>query len=51
MLYEPSDRAKKLQKELLEFMDEYIYPNEKTYNDQMDAFRKAGSSTTYSIKR
>ncbi len=35
MLYEPSDRAKKLQKELLEFMDAYIYPNEKTYHEQI----------------
>ncbi|MFW5824771.1 MAG: acyl-CoA dehydrogenase family protein [Marinobacter sp.] len=36
MLYEPSDRAKKLQKELLEFMDAYIYPNEHKHHEQVD---------------
>lgn len=36
MLYEPSDRAKKLQKELLEFMDQYIYPNEHKHHEQVD---------------
>src|SRR5690554_2916830 len=35
MLYEPSDRAKKLQKELLEFMDAYVYPNEHKYHEQI----------------
>lgn len=35
MLYEPSDRAKKLQKELIEFMDAYIYPNEHKYHEQI----------------
>ncbi|WP_328187879.1 acyl-CoA dehydrogenase family protein [Marinobacter sp. OP 3.4] len=36
MLYEPSERAKKLQKELLEFMDQYIYPNEHKHHEQVD---------------
>ncbi|MFL1406905.1 acyl-CoA dehydrogenase family protein [Marinobacter sp. M1N3S26] len=36
MLYEPSERAKKLQKELLEFMDQYIYPNEHKHHEQID---------------
>jgi alkylation response protein AidB-like acyl-CoA dehydrogenase len=36
MSYDPSDRAKKLQKEITEFMDAYVYPNEKKYHDQID---------------
>ena len=36
MLYEPSDRAKKLQNELNEFMDAYVYPNEHTYHEQVE---------------
>jgi alkylation response protein AidB-like acyl-CoA dehydrogenase len=36
MLYEPSDRAKKLQNELNEFMDAYVYPNEHTYHEQIE---------------
>ncbi len=35
-MYEPSDRAKKLQKELTEFMEQYVYPNEHTYHEQVD---------------
>lgn len=35
MLYEPSERVQKLQKELLEFMDQYIYPNEHKYHEQV----------------
>ncbi|MFC4257936.1 acyl-CoA dehydrogenase family protein [Marinobacter lacisalsi] len=36
MLYEPSDRAKKLQKELTEFMEAYVYPNEHKYHEQVE---------------
>ncbi|SFR67599.1 Acyl-CoA dehydrogenase [Marinobacter daqiaonensis] len=36
MSYEPSDRAKKLQKELIEFMDAYVYPNEHKHHEQVD---------------
>ncbi|GGY85998.1 acyl-CoA dehydrogenase family protein [Marinobacter zhanjiangensis] len=36
MLYEPSDRAKQLQKELHEFMDAYVYPNEHKYHEQVE---------------
>ena len=36
MLYEPSERVKKLQKELLEFMDQYIYPNEHKHHEQVE---------------
>ncbi|MGG3470643.1 acyl-CoA dehydrogenase [Neobacillus pocheonensis] len=31
-----SDKVKELQKKLTEFMDEFIYPNEKVYHEQID---------------
>jgi acyl-CoA dehydrogenase len=36
MNFEYSDKVKKLQKQLQEFMDAYIYPNEKTYYEQIN---------------
>lgn len=36
MSYEPSDRAKKLQEEITEFMDAYVYPNEGKFHDQIE---------------
>lgn len=36
MNFEYSDKVKELQKRLLEFMDEYVYPNEKVYAEQID---------------
>ncbi|CAK9032514.1 Acyl-CoA dehydrogenase family member 11 (ACAD-11) [Durusdinium trenchii] len=38
-----SARAQGLYDDLVAFMDEHIYPNEQLYEDQMDAFRKAGN--------
>ncbi len=37
MDFEYSDRVKQLQKELLAFMDEYIYPNESLYYDHVNS--------------
>jgi acyl-CoA dehydrogenase len=31
-----SEKNKKLKKELIEFMEEYVYPNEKTYENQLN---------------
>jgi acyl-CoA dehydrogenase len=39
MNFDYSDKVKKLQKQLLEFMDAYIYPNEKTYYEQIEQNR------------
>ncbi|WP_339799449.1 acyl-CoA dehydrogenase family protein [uncultured Marinobacter sp.] len=35
-MYELSDKAKKLQQEVTEFMEAYVYPNEHTYHEQID---------------
>lgn len=43
MDFEFNDKTKELQARLNRFMDKHIYPNEKTYNDQMSAFRKEGN--------
>ncbi len=43
MNFDFDDKTKELQAQLNRFMDKYIYPNEKTYAEQMDAFRKAGN--------
>ena len=37
MDFEPSDRCKAIQTQLERFMDEYIYPNERTYQEQTEA--------------
>ena len=36
MHFEYTDKVKALQKRLLAFMDEYVYPNEKVYHQQID---------------
>ena len=38
-----SDKTRELIDRLEAFMDQHIYPNEKTYNEQMDAFRAEGN--------
>lgn len=43
MNFEHTDKVKELIARLEAFMDEHIYPNEDTYNAQMDAFRKEGN--------
>jgi len=35
MMFEFSEKSRQLQEKLLAFMDEYIYPNEKTYAEQL----------------
>ena len=37
MDFEPSDRCKAIQSQLERFMDEYIYPNERLYQEQAEA--------------
>src|SRR5690625_2811965 len=37
MLYPMSERAKELQQKVKAFMDEHVYPNEKTYAEQLQA--------------
>jgi acyl-CoA dehydrogenase len=37
MDFEPSDKCKAIQSQLERFMDEYIYPNERTYLEQSEA--------------
>lgn len=37
MNFEYSDKVKDLQKRVTEFMEEHVYPNEKTYGDQLNA--------------
>src|SRR5258707_7980332 len=37
MMFEHSPKVKDLQNRLAAFMDEFIYPNEKTYHDQCQA--------------
>ena len=36
MIFDYSDKVKAYQKKVTAFMDEYIYPNEKVYHDQID---------------
>lgn len=36
MNFDYSDKVKDYQKQMIEFMEEYIYPNEKVYHDQLD---------------
>ena len=35
-MFELSDKAKKLQQQLIEFMDQYVYPNEHVYHEQIE---------------
>ncbi|HUD49946.1 acyl-CoA dehydrogenase family protein [Parvibaculum sp.] len=43
MDFEYSDKTKELMTRLNRFMDQHVYPNEKTYDAQMAAFRAAGN--------
>ncbi|MGE0332489.1 MAG: acyl-CoA dehydrogenase family protein [Ramlibacter sp.] len=42
MDFEYSPKTKELQARLLKFMDDYIYPNEKTYKEELEANTAAG---------
>ena len=44
MDFEYSPRVKKMQAQLLAFMDEHIYPNEKRYYEEVSANRRAGDA-------
>ncbi len=46
MDFEYSARTKELQKKLLAFMDEHIYPNERRYFEEIEANTKAGRRWT-----
>jgi acyl-CoA dehydrogenase len=35
--FEPSEKCKAIEEQLRRFMDEYVYPNERTYLEQMEA--------------
>jgi acyl-CoA dehydrogenase len=37
MIFEPSDRAKMIEEQLLRFMEQNVYPNERTYHEQVEA--------------
>ncbi|MBI1260660.1 MAG: acyl-CoA dehydrogenase [Rhizobiales bacterium] len=43
MNFDHSEKTKELMARLNRFMDKYVYPNEKTYDDQMAAFRAEGN--------
>lgn len=43
MSFEPNERTRALLKRLNQFMDDYIYPNEETYEQQVEAFRAGGN--------
>ena len=36
MNFDYSDKVQKLREDLEEFMDEHVYPNEKTFNEQLN---------------
>jgi acyl-CoA dehydrogenase len=36
MIFEPSDRAKMIEEQLLRFMEQNVYPNESTYHEQVE---------------
>ena len=38
MIFELSERTKDYQKRLIEFMERYIYPNEKLYEEQLNEY-------------
>ncbi len=42
MDFDYSPKTKELQARLLKFMDDHIYPNEKTYKDELAAYTEAG---------
>ena len=41
MDFELSDRTRQVQEQLQRFMDEHVYPHERTYAEQLEAFRRA----------
>ncbi len=43
-MFQSSDRSKSLQRRLLQFMDQYIYPNEGKYAEQLESAGKRFSS-------
>lgn len=43
MIFEVSEKAKKIQEELSLFMDEFVYPNERSYAEEMRSFRENGN--------
>ena len=43
MDFQHSDKVKHYQAELLRFFDEYIYPNEHRFHDEIEANRRAGN--------
>ncbi|MFO1244055.1 MAG: acyl-CoA dehydrogenase family protein [Ramlibacter sp.] len=46
MDFDYSPKTKELQARLLKFMDDYIYPNEKSYKDELEANTAAGKRWT-----
>jgi acyl-CoA dehydrogenase len=36
-MFETTDRSRMIEEQLLRFMDEHVYPNERTYHDQVEA--------------
>ncbi len=38
MIFELSERTKDYQKRIIEFMERYIYPNEKLYEEQINEY-------------
>ncbi len=46
MDFDYSDKTKELQARLQKFMDDHVYPNEKTYKEQLEANTKAGKRWT-----
>ncbi|MEO7402893.1 MAG: acyl-CoA dehydrogenase, partial [Burkholderiales bacterium] len=46
MDFDFSDKVKTLQAKLTRFMDEYIYPNERRYHDELEANTLAGKRWT-----
>jgi acyl-CoA dehydrogenase len=44
MDFEYTDKVKDLQKRLIAFMDEHVYPAEAVFEHEMDGFRKAGNA-------
>jgi acyl-CoA dehydrogenase len=37
MNFDYSEKVQELREELMQFMDEHVYPNEKTYSEQLNA--------------
>jgi len=37
MNFDYSEKVQELREELMQFMDEHVYPNEKTFHEQLNA--------------